>query len=124
MLITVLILATTAALAVLWFRYTCTLILSSKPAKDYSQQVAEANRLKFPAIQQDLEAIEEPRQWDEARQLLESDYELLTFVFRYGPRFQFHANTLERRLLMIDFSLLRFWYSLTRRSGVASPRPA
>lgn len=44
----ILVLTVSLILFLYWFRYTCLLILSAKPAKDYSGQVAQVNQLSFP----------------------------------------------------------------------------
>lgn len=114
----------TVALGVIWFRYTCALILSAKPAKDYRQQVIQANQLKFLDAQKSLLAVRKRQELDRIQQDLERDYQLLTFVLRHGAAFQFGPDSAERRLLMIDFAVLRCWCGLSRRLNLVSPRPA
>lgn len=114
----------TVALGAIWFRYTCTLILNAKPAKDYRQQVIQANQLKFLDLQKDLVEVRKRQELDRIHQDLERDYQLLTFVLRYGAAFQFGPDPVERRLLMIDFAMLRFWYNVSRRLSLVKPQPA
>jgi len=114
----------TIALGVVWFRYTCSLILSAKPAKDYRQQVIQANQLKFLDVQKDLVEVRKRQELDRIQQALERDYQLLTFVLRHGAAFQFGPDPVERRLLMIDFAVLRCWCGLSRRTSLVNPRPA
>ena len=57
MLISAFFILVSLILLAYWFRYTCVLILSAKPACDYAAQVAVTNRLSFPRIQQTLEAV-------------------------------------------------------------------
>jgi hypothetical protein len=54
-----LMLVVTLALFAVWFRYTCVLILKSKPAKDYSLEVASANELNFVRVQRSLPGVRE-----------------------------------------------------------------
>ena len=124
MLITLSIIGLTIALAVIWFRYTCSMILSAKPAKDYRQQVIQANQLKFLDAQKSLVAVRKRQELDRIQQDLERDYQVLTFVLRHGAAFQFGPDPVERRLLMIDFAVLRCWCGLSRRSNLVNPRPA
>jgi len=124
MVIILSIIGLTIALGAIWFRYTCTLILSAKPAKDYRQQVIQANQLKFLDLQQELVETRKRRELDRIHQDLERDYQLLTFVLRHGAAFQFGPDPVERRLLMIDFAMLRYWYGLSRRLSLVNPQPA
>jgi hypothetical protein len=114
----------TVALGVFWFRYTCALILSAKPAKDYRLQVIQANQLKFLDVQKDLAEVRKRQELHRIQQDLERDYQLLTFVLRHGAAFQFGPDPAERRLLMIDFAVLRCWCGLSRRLSLVNPRPA
>jgi hypothetical protein len=124
MLIILSIIGLTLALGAIWFRYTCSLILKAKPAKDYRLQVVKANQLKFLELQKTLIEVRKRQELDRIQQDLERDYQLLTFVLRHGAAFQFGPDPVERRLLMIDFAMLRFWYSLSRRLSLVNPRPA
>jgi nitrate/nitrite-specific signal transduction histidine kinase len=47
-----------------WFRYSCGLILSAKPAHDYTPQVAAANELGVLEVQQSLPNANERRVLD------------------------------------------------------------
>ena len=38
------------ALLVYWFRYTCLLLLRTKPVRDYSKQVVAANQLAIRVL--------------------------------------------------------------------------
>ena len=114
----------TIALFVLWFRYTCTLILNAKPAKDYSHQVATANKLKFLQIHQRLAGVEVRRDLDAMQKHLDRDYRLLTYILRHGAQFQIGGDPLERRILMLDFELLRLWYAVCSWLSVTNGRNA
>lgn len=118
------IIGLTVAVGAIWFRYACTLILSTKPAKDYRQLVIQANQLKFLELQKDLIETRKRHELDRIHQDLERDYQLLTFVLRHGAAFQFGPDPVERRLLMIDFAMLRYWYGLSRRLSLVNPQPA
>lgn len=105
-----------------WFRFTCSSILSTKPNKDYRQQVIQANQLKFLDLQKDLKETRQRQELDRIHSDLQRDYQLLTFLLRHGAAFQFGPNSAERRLLMIDFTVLRFWYGVSRRLVLVNPR--
>lgn len=108
-------LVVTIALFAVWFRYTCVLILKAKPAKDYSLEVASANELKFVEVQQSLAKARARTDLDTMQRHLEGDYRLLTFILEHGAQFQLDA--LERRILMLDFEIMRVWYAVARRAS-------
>ena len=49
MIASAIIAAFSTASLLAWFRYSCGLVLSAKPAHDYTPQVAAANELGVPA---------------------------------------------------------------------------
>lgn len=114
----------TITLFMLWFRYTCNLILNAKPAKDYSRQVATVNELKFLQIQQRLARPEKGADLDAMLGHLDCDYRLLTYILRHGAQFRTGANQVERLILMLDYEVMRLWYALSRRLSSSNCRRA
>ena len=97
-----------------WFRYTCLLILSAKPARDYSAQVASANELRFPEVRKELVSAFESRSIEKLQMDLERDYRLLTYLLRHGARFQAVSQILEQRMLMFYFQTMKLRCALSR----------
>ncbi|HTP86676.1 MAG TPA: hypothetical protein VMJ34_07010 [Bryobacteraceae bacterium] len=97
-----------------WFRYTCLLILSAKPARDYAAQVAVTNRLSFPRVQQSLEAGVQPSDLEALCRQLDRDYTLLTCLMRHGAQFREIGQSLEDRMLMLDFAIMKRTFSMRR----------
>ncbi len=95
-----------------WFRYSCGLILSAKPAHDYTPQVAAANELGVLEVQQDLPHANERRVLDTLRQKLERDYHLLNYLLDHSPSLQAASEGFEQRMMMLDFELLKACYAL------------
>jgi hypothetical protein len=120
MIASLLMIVVTIALFAVWFRYTCVLILKAKPARDYSLEVASANELKFVEVQRSLAVARERNDLDTMHRHLEGDYRLLTFILQHGAQFQLDA--LERRILMLDFEIMRAWYALARRASLFEGR--
>jgi hypothetical protein len=116
MIASVLIIVLSVALFVYWFRYTCLLILSTKTARNYSEAIAEANRLSFPEVYSRLRA-DAGGNLDALRDALERDYRLLTHLIQ-NSGYDAGADELEQRLLMLDFSLMRCWYAVARCLGI------
>src|SRR5258708_10516773 len=108
---TIMIVVSTGLL-IYWFRYSCRLILSAKPAHDYTEQVAAANELRFLEIQQDLPYVRGRRQLDNLQKSLERDYRVLSFLLRHTVASHAATNFLEQNILMLHFSLLKAYYAL------------
>ncbi len=97
-----------------WFRYTCSLILSTGLEKDYRREVAEANQLHFLEIERDLDAtVDEPL--DAMKQCLDKDYRLVTFLQRQTAGGGGEGAILEQVMLRANFRLLSLGYRLSRR---------
>ena len=97
-----------------WFRYTCLLILSAKPARDYSAQVASANELRFLDVRDALASASESCFLGTLQKDLERDYRLLTYLLRHGARFQALSQRLEQRMLMLYFQAMKLRCALSR----------
>jgi len=98
------------ALLIYWFRYSCRLILSAKPTRDYTEQVAAANELRFLEIQQDLPFVRGRRQLDTLEKSLERDYRVLSFLLRHTVALHAETDFLEQNMLMVHFNLVRAYY--------------
>jgi hypothetical protein len=99
-------------LLIYWFRYTCRLILNAKPARDYTQQVAAANELRFLEIQQDLPNVRGRRQLDDVQKTLERDYRVLRFLLGHTAALHAHTDVLEQNMLMLHFNLMKAYYAV------------
>jgi hypothetical protein len=106
------IIAGSSALLVYWFRYTCTLILQRKHSVDYALKVASTIRLNFPQTEEVLQTQPRPPALDRLHECLENDYRILTDLLRDTGC----GNSIERRILTIDYQVMRAWFKLTRRS--------
>jgi hypothetical protein len=95
-----------------WFRYSCGLILSAKPAHDYTPQVAAANELGFLEVQQHLPNANERRVLDTLRQKLERDYHLLNYLLDHSPALHTGTESFEQRMMMLDFELMKACYAV------------
>ena len=121
--ISILILIVSTVLFAYWFRYTCVLILSTRANRSYARQVAEVNRLSFVAAQQQL-ADDSARKdaLDRVHQSLDRDYRLVSFLLENAglPSDQ----TLEERMLRLDYRIMRIMYLVSRPFSAASARQA
>jgi len=112
MLVSAIILAFMLAFLLGWFRYSCGLILSAKPARDYTPEVAAANELGFLEVQHDLPNAHERRALDSLRKKLERDYHLLSYLLDHSPALQTGSESFEQRMIMLDFELMKAYYVL------------
>lgn len=119
-----LILAAVVVLLLYWFRHNCLAILRSKFARDYARQVASANRLSFLEIQYRLQADAERDQLDSLSESLLRDYRILTYLLRHTAEFQSGPESLNERMLMLDFRLMQLIYAMTRRLNRRQARRA
>lgn len=116
------IIIVSAALLAYWFRYTCLLMLRTRAGKDYASRFAEANRLSFIAIRERTEA--EAPELDGLEEALERDYRLLTYLLRSTTGARVAGVTIEQRMLMFDYRLMRLVLRVTRRFSPLKAREA
>jgi hypothetical protein len=121
MVSSILIIVSSLVLLVYWFRYTCILILNTKATKDYSLDVAARNNLSFPQV---TASLREGAELDPLRLSLEREYRLLTYLLRHTTGAQIAGLTIEQRMLLIDFKLMRLWYALMRPLAARQARAA
>ncbi len=124
MIVSAIIVAFSTAFLLAWFRYSCGLILSAKPARDYTPQVAAANELEFLEVQQDLRNVQERRALDTLRQKLDRDYHLLSYLLHHSPAFYGGSESFEQRLMMLDFNLMKAYYALASKLSRSLARRA
>lgn len=107
-----------------WFRYTCLLILSTRPARDFATDVAEANRLTFREVQDSLAGPLSTAELDTLQNKLDRDYALITCLLRHGAEFKVAGSAIEDRMLMVHYGIMRRWYALARRCSAVRSRQA
>jgi len=118
------VIAITVGLLAYWFRYACRLILSTKPARDYTAEVAAANELSIVQVQQELSSDCEPGQFDVLQKKLERDYHLLNYLVHHSPALKASPDALEQRIMMLDFELLKACYAITVRISRSNAKRA
>ena len=124
MVASILIIVFSTALMMYWFRYTCLLILRTRTGKDYAADLAAVNELKFPGILETVVNAASPQELTGLERSLERDYRLLTYLLAHTAGADVGGLTLEQRLLMVDFRLMRLLFSLTRMFAVPRARAA
>jgi hypothetical protein len=122
MLINGLIVACSLVMLVYWFRYTCLLLLNTKPPKDYSKQVAATNQLNVFEVKNRLVSSANVEQLDELRRLLDRDYRLIMYLMRQGARFKSAGYELDQSVFMLNYQLLKLVYGFSKLSYSLSRR--
>jgi hypothetical protein len=112
-LTSVLIIAISLALLLYWFRYSCSLILSTSAASEHRLEVAAANQLKFLEVQDGLDTAL-AASYDSLKWSLDRDYKLVTYLHRSATPTEEPVNVVEHTMLRADFQLLRFWYPVAK----------
>jgi hypothetical protein len=124
MIASIFIILISGALLIYWFRYTCLLLLSTRPAKDHASRVAAANGLQFLEIRGARIGQAEPSELPALQRMLERDYQIVTFLLEHAAGLEIGGLTLEQRLLMLDFRLMQAISALGKLLGVNRVRAA
>jgi hypothetical protein len=114
MIASLLIIGFSVLLLVYWFRYSCVLLLRS-----HAERTASAVpdiRFCFAEVQAQLRTAEV---LDPLQLSLQRDYEILIYLLQHAAGLS--LESLENRLLVLDYQVMQWWYRLTR---VAAPRQA
>jgi hypothetical protein len=102
MVASVLITVVSLVLLSYWFRYSCLLLLRN-----------QAQSSSLAQKQGDLDPL---------REAVERDYRLLTYLCRHAAGLA--EQSLEERILILDYKLMRTWYRLTRTLAPTQARNA
>jgi hypothetical protein len=103
-----LIIISSSALFLYWFRYTCLLLIRQGSA-EHAVKVTCIIRLSFHQTQETLHTAQ-PEVLDRLHESLERDYEILSDLLRHATG----GISIERRILTIDYKLMKGWYAVTR----------
>ena len=111
------VIAVTAALFLLWFRYICSLLLAAQTSLDRSEDFARANSLAFAHVLQELQGKGEvsPDQLDRFTHALARDFEVVTYLLSHmGHSLLGHSPT-EAWMLKADYRIQNWKYRLLGR---------
>lgn len=121
MVCNVLMVSVSLFLLVYWFRYTCLLMLRTKPARDYSKQIAAANHLSVFDVQSQLAATEASginQSLDSLEKMLDRDYRLLLYLIHHAANFKTASFEIEQIMLRADYQIMRTVYVISKRFSV------
>ena len=103
-----------------WFRYNCRAILRTGTTQERVEHVVAANQLSFLQVEARLDANWSAADLQMQSDALGRDYNVLTCLLRYTAA-PGSAFTIEERMLMADFKLMRWWSAFTRRLFMTAP---
>ena len=122
MLASALIISFSLVLFVYWFRYTCLLVLRSAPDPTPRSDVAIGSKLSFSDVQARLDRDAAGLSLDSLQRSLQRDKEVLTYLLNHAVALD--SASLDRRLLMLDYQIMKGWYRLTKTAAPAQARKA
>jgi hypothetical protein len=116
MIVTLLILVISAALLVYWFRFCCLGLLRNAAEEPL---LLPDNRFSFPAVRERLLTESD---LDPLHQSLDRDFRIVSYLLRHAAGLG--GQSLEHRLLLLDYKLMQAWYWLTRTMAPRQARKA
>ena len=108
MIVSLLIIAFSLVLLVYWFRYSCILLVRDAQEAAASNPAVDA-RFGFAQVQREIDTALE---LDTLHRSLDRDFALLKYLVEHAAGLRFES--VEDRLLMLDYRVMRFWYRLVR----------
>jgi hypothetical protein len=115
LLASVIIIIVSAGLFVYWFRWTCVLLLAQRSGAEYASKVTSTIRLNFPQVQAALLESAQIASLKRVHDGLENDLRILTDLLGQSGN-----ESIEHRILAIDYKLMQAWYKATSAAGNVS----
>jgi hypothetical protein len=117
MIASILILVFSAVLLVYWFRYSCVLLLRS--AAERNEVPMSDERFNIAMV---LNRVRTARDLGPLERALDRDYHMLTYLLKHAADLE--LASIENRMLILDYKLMRVWYRLTRTIAPDQSRKA
>lgn len=109
MVASLLILVFSLVLLIYWFRYTCLFMLRSRAAESACRE----NGLSFGRMDPNTPLTE-------LENALERDYRMLVYLLEHASGLS--VQSVEERILMLDYRAMRLWYWVTRTAAPVQAR--
>jgi hypothetical protein len=117
MIASILIVAFSAVLLVYWFRYSCVLLL--RTAAERAELPLPDSRFSIGFV---LERVRTEANLENLERALDRDYHVLTYLLKHAADLE--LASIENRILILDYKLMRLWYRVTRTIAPAQARKA
>jgi hypothetical protein len=118
MVTSVFIIAISVVLFVYWLRYSCVLLLRSAQQRAEMPTVADERFSTFSV----LERLKTEADLAPLERALERDYYVLTYLIEHAADLE--LASIENKLLVLDYKLMRLWSRLTRTVAPQQSRKA
>jgi hypothetical protein len=116
----IVVILASAVMFLYWFRYTCLLLIERSNA-EYALKVASTIQLSFPKVKETLQSHSHTASLDNLHRSLDNDYQLLMDVLGQAAG---STESIERRILAIDYKIMQTWYKITRTKNLVQARKA
>jgi len=118
MVTSVFIIAISVVLFVYWLRYSCVILLRSAQQRAEMPTVADERFSAFSV----LERLKTEADLAPLERALERDYYVLTYLIEHAADLE--LASIENKLLVLDYKLMRLWSRLTRTVAPQQSRKA
>jgi hypothetical protein len=108
MVTSVFIVAISAVLLVYWLRYSCVMLLQGAQERSTMPSMADE---RFSASSA-LERLETEADLASLERALERDYRVVTYIIEHATDLE--LASIENKLLVLDYQMMRLWSRLTR----------
>jgi hypothetical protein len=112
------IIAISVILFVYWLRYSCVMLLRSAQERGEMAKTAD-ERFSVAAVQ---ERLKTEGDLDPLEQALERDYHVVTYLIEHAADLE--LASIENKLLVLDYKLMRTWSRVTRTLAPQQSRKA
>ena len=118
MITSVFIIAISVILFVYWLRYSCVMLLRSAQERGEMSKCPD-ERFNVASVQ---ERLKTDRDLDPLEQALERDYHVVTYLIEHAADLE--LASIENKLLVLDYKLMRIWSRVTRTVAPRQSRKA
>jgi hypothetical protein len=118
MITSVFIIAISVVLFVYWLRYSCVMLLRNAQERTVVSTAAD-ERFSISSVRERLKAKGD---LDSLERDLERDYHVVTYLIEHAADLE--LASIENKLLVIDYKLMRLWSHLTRTAAPEQSRKA
>lgn len=118
MITSVFIIAISVILFVYWLRYSCVMLLRNAQERTEVSAVAD-ERFSIASVR---ERLKTQGDLDSLERALERDYHVVTYLIEHAADLE--LASIENKLLVIDYKLMRVWSHLTRTAAPQQSRKA
>jgi hypothetical protein len=118
MITSVFIIAISVILFVYWLRYSCVMLLRNAQERTEASPVAD-ERFSISSVR---ERLRTEGDLDSLERALERDYHVVTYLIEHAADLE--LASIENKLLVIDYKLMRVWSHVTRTAAPEQSRKA